>query len=289
VLGILTLSKNPHDFIPCARIQFLRFQGTAWGGPIVDEHRIDGNLAKQIEQLDQKLISHNRVLVDFKSSLTEKRYYQYPLAALQQLTRNAVMHRSYEGTNSPIMVYWFDDRIEIINAGGLFGRMTPENFGRPGFADYRNPNIAEVMKVLGFVQRFGVGVQMAQTELSENKNRLPEFIHELTTTICKVWCRPEMEQEKIVPQHGNEQRLESQLESRLESPLAVKIYYLLEKAEMGKAALSKELGHKSVSGELHKQIKRMLELVVIEMTIPDKPNSRLQKYRLTEKGKKQIP
>lgn len=44
------------------------------------------------------------------------------------------MHRSYEGTNSPIMVYWFDDRIEIINAGGLFGRMTPENFGRAGFA-----------------------------------------------------------------------------------------------------------------------------------------------------------
>ena len=67
VLGILTLSKSPHDFIPCARIQFLRFQGTAWGGPIVDEHRIDGNLAKQIEQLDQKLVSHNRVLVDFKS------------------------------------------------------------------------------------------------------------------------------------------------------------------------------------------------------------------------------
>ena len=170
------------------------------------------------------------------------------MKVLQQLTRNAVMHRSYEGTNSPIMVYWFDDRIEIINAGGLFGRMTPENFGRPGFADYRNPNIAEVMKILGFVQRFGVGVQMAQTELSENKNRLPEFIHELTTTICKVWCRP----------------------------------------EMGKAALSKELGHKSVSGELHKQIKRMLELGVIEMTIPEKPNSRLQKYRLTEKGKKQI-
>jgi ATP-dependent DNA helicase RecG len=68
------------------------------------------------------------------------------------------MHRSYEGTNAPIMVYWFDDRIEIINAGGPYGRVTAENFGKPGFADYRNPNIAETMKVLGFVQRFGVGI-----------------------------------------------------------------------------------------------------------------------------------
>ena len=62
VLGILTLSKSPHDFIPCARIQFLRFQGISWSSPIIDEHRIDGNLAKQIEQLDQKLVSHNRTV-----------------------------------------------------------------------------------------------------------------------------------------------------------------------------------------------------------------------------------
>lgn len=68
------------------------------------------------------------------------------------------------------MVYWFDGRIEIINAGGLYGRVTAENFGKPGFADYRNPNIAETMKVQGFVQRFGVGIQMAQAELAGKGN-----------------------------------------------------------------------------------------------------------------------
>lgn len=99
-----------------------------------------------------------RVAVDIVSAPTEIRRYDYPIPALQQLTRNAVMHRSYEGTNAPVMVYWFNDHIEIINAGGPYGRVTPENFGKPGFADYRNPDIAESMKVLNLVQRFGVGI-----------------------------------------------------------------------------------------------------------------------------------
>ena len=72
--------------------------------------------------------------------------------------------------------------------------------------------------------------------------------------------------------------------SRLESPLAAKVLICLRQEAAGKTRLAAFLGHQAVSGELHKQIKRLLAEELIEMTRPDKPNSRLQQYRLTKKG-----
>jgi ATP-dependent DNA helicase RecG len=136
---------------------------------------VDGPLGQIIRRLDEKISAHNTVGVDLTSDSTETRSTTYPRVALQQLTRNAIMHRAYEGTNAPVRVYWFDDRIEIHNPGGPYGAVTTENFGQPGVTDYRNPYIAEAMRVLGFVQRFGVGIATAQRELARNGNPPLEF------------------------------------------------------------------------------------------------------------------
>ena len=110
----------------------------------------------------------------------------YPIVALRQLAQNAIMHRSYEATNAPTRIYWFSDRIEIHSPGGLYGQVTAENFGRPGVTDYRNPQVAEAMKSLGYVQRFGVGIQLARTELQKNGNPDPEFVFEPTAVLAIV-------------------------------------------------------------------------------------------------------
>jgi ATP-dependent DNA helicase RecG len=100
------------------------------------------------------------------------------------------MHRTYENTNAPVHVYWFDDRIEISNPGGPFGIVTQQNFGRPGITDYRNPNLADAMRVMGFVQRFGIGIQTARAELARNGNPNLEFHIEPMTVLAIVWRRP---------------------------------------------------------------------------------------------------
>lgn len=186
VLGVLTIGKSPRTWLPCAWIQFLRVRGTAWGDPIVDEESIEGTFSTQLRRLDEKLKAHITTAVEITTGEKEQRASTYPVAALQQLTRNAVMHRTYENTNAPVRVYWFDDRIEIHSPGGPFGIVNAGNFGKPGISDYRNPHIAEAMKVLGYVQRFGVGIATAQRELAANGNPPAEFTVEANTILVTV-------------------------------------------------------------------------------------------------------
>lgn len=162
VLGLLVLGKRTLDFIPGAYIQFLRFAGNDPTDPISDEEAISGTITDVLQRLDEKVNAHNRIAVDITSGPVELRRSTYPVEAIQQIARNAVLHRSYEGNNAPVRVYWYDDRIEILNPGGVFGSVTVENFGRAGNTAYRNPNLAEAMRNLGFVQRFGIGIPLAQ-------------------------------------------------------------------------------------------------------------------------------
>lgn len=175
VLGLLVLGISTRTWIPGSYVQFLRIRGSTLTDPVADEAEIDGTISTIMRRLDEKLAAHNTTSVEFASQDREVRTSPYPIAALQQLVRNAVMHRNYEGTNAPVRVYWFDDRIEISNPGGPFGSVTAENFGKPGFADYRNPQLAAAFKVLGYAQRFGAGIALARQSLEKNGNPPPEF------------------------------------------------------------------------------------------------------------------
>ena len=177
VLGILVLGKNPQDFLPGAYVQFLRINSTELidDDDILDSEEIRGAIPDVLRRLDDKLIAHNRTTVDFTSGPIEQRTVLYPIPALQQIIRNAIMHRTYEGTNAPVHVYWFSDRVEILSPGGVFGAITAENFGQPHLIDYRNPNLAEAMRVLGYVQKFGSGIQITRNLLQRADHPEPEF------------------------------------------------------------------------------------------------------------------
>ena len=169
VLGMLCLGLSPADAVPGAYVQFVRFAGEDEASPVLDQQEIHGNLADVIQSTEAKFNAHNQIPIDFTSQQRELKFPHYPKVAFQQLFRNAVMHRSYFGSNAPIRVYWFSDRVRITNPGGPFG-MGLEEFGRPYAVGYRNPNLAGALKDLGFVQRFGAGIGLARNELKNNGN-----------------------------------------------------------------------------------------------------------------------
>jgi ATP-dependent DNA helicase RecG len=187
VAGVIVLGADPTQWIPGAYVQFLRVDGYELSDPVQDEKRLDGAMIDVLRQLDELLRLNITSAVDIVSEDREVRRADYPLAALQQLVRNAVMHRDYEVSTAPIRITWYADRLEIINPGGPYGSVTPENFGRPGITDYRNPAIAEAMRALGYVQRFGVGLAIASRSLANNGN--PPFEFDVTPSYVSVIVR----------------------------------------------------------------------------------------------------
>lgn len=168
IVGILTIGKNPRDYFPGVHIYFLRINGTSLADDIIDWEESDGHIVNIIRRVDEKFRARIMTSVNIVSGDIERQTATYPIVALQQIIRNAVIHRSYEDTNAPVRVYWYTDRIEMINPGGPFGQVSADNLGKTGLTDYRNPNLSEAMKVLGYIQRFGVGLVIARRKLKES-------------------------------------------------------------------------------------------------------------------------
>jgi ATP-dependent DNA helicase RecG len=183
-VGLIIAGIDPQAWLPGAYVQFLRIDGTELTDNVRDEKVVSGRGADVLRRLDDIFQANNQVGVSFTEGTTERRTADYPLPAFQQLARNAVMHRNYEGTNAPIRIFWFNDRIEIHSPGGPFGRVNRTNFGQPHANDYRNPLLAEALRNLGFVQRFGVGIALAQRELASNGNPPAEFDVQLTAVLA---------------------------------------------------------------------------------------------------------
>ena len=168
--GALLFSEAPQNWLPGSYIQYVRYAGAGLESDILDERRFTGDLPTSLHTLEafvQTLFPSRPVPV---SALREKQITPYPQWVIRELLMNAVMHRDYQ-SNAPIRFYWFSDRIEIQNPGGLYGAAA--NF--PHQNDYRNPKIAEAMKNLDYVNQFGRGIATVQDVLRTNGNPLAEF------------------------------------------------------------------------------------------------------------------
>jgi ATP-dependent DNA helicase RecG len=185
VAAILLLGLDPRAFLPGAFVQFARFDGTELDAPILDQKELGGPLADVLRRADELTAVNIRVATAVVGHTQESRSPDYPATALQQVLRNAVLHRAYE-LNVPVSWYWFSDRVEVHSPGGLYGRVNEANFGEPYATDYRNPVLAEGLKVLGFVQHFGMGVTLTRRACHTNGNPPPEFTFAPSGVLCTI-------------------------------------------------------------------------------------------------------
>ena len=171
--GVILFGKNPLRFLPGDYIQFVQFAGKDRASDIVNQQMFRGCLLNVLPEVDtfvKTAIAKNRPVP--VTILREKAVYDYPKWPIRELMMNAIMHRDYRSTG-PTMFYQYADRIELLNSGGLYGRVNRENF--PDENDYRNPIIADAMRTLGYVNRFGRGIGRVHIELEENGNGEPLF------------------------------------------------------------------------------------------------------------------
>lgn len=177
--GILLFGTNPLFQLPGAYIQYIKFEGKDLISNVEFEKQFSGAYVTGLKVLDDfiknNIVKERPVKGD---SFQERQIRNYPYWSLRELVMNAVMHRNYE-SNSPIYIYEFKDRIEILNPGGLYGDVTEKNF--PHASDYRNVVIAESMKRLGYVNRFNYGITRSIDELEKSGNGRPHFDINLVT------------------------------------------------------------------------------------------------------------
>jgi ATP-dependent DNA helicase RecG len=185
--GLILFAKDLLGWLPNAYVQYVRFDGPTMADDVGDEKRFQGDLLSIVRDLNvfvRLITSHRPVPI---SPLEETMVSDYPEVAVREVLVNAILHRSYEGP-APVRFYQYSDRLEIQNPGPLYGVARPDNF--PSQTSYRNPVLAEALKTLGLINRFGRGVERAQAALAKNGSPPAEFVFGDTYFRATIRLRP---------------------------------------------------------------------------------------------------
>lgn len=276
--ALIMFGKNPKFFMPGSYIQYVRFKGQDNGGEIVNERRFEGCLFKVLPELESfirdGIVTKRPVPV---SILREKNVFNYPFKALRELLMNAVMHRDYQ-SNMPTRLYQYDDHVEVMNPGGLYGQARPENF--PYVNDYRNSVVAEMMRTLNYVNMFNHGVRDVQEQLRENGNPEAVFNVNFVTAFSVVMK---------VGEDTNSSPTVHQLFTNLSEQAKLLILSIGEqKMSIKELQLFTNCSPKSKQLFMKQFVLPNLENGLLAMTYPDNAHHPRQKYYLTEKGQEML-
>ncbi|MFH2065618.1 MAG: Fic family protein [Pseudomonadota bacterium] len=207
----------------------------------------------------------------------------YPPRATREALANAFCHRDYTIAGGAVAVAIYDDHLEITNPGELQFGITPEKLTQPHESKPWNPIIANVFYRAGIIERWGMGTLNIIDWCFENGNPSPTWDDQSGSVFVSFFpavlpdsSKPES---RIIDKAAPEVTPEVTPEVRLLKEIT---------GEMNRQALQKALGLKDDEHFRKSYLQPALAAGFIEMTIPEKPRSSRQKYRLTEKGQKEL-
>jgi predicted HTH transcriptional regulator len=286
--GAMLLFGKQRDFhFPDAWIQCGRFKGKD-KAYIIDHTEIHEDLPGSVESVILFLKKHAFRGADF-SDIRRKDVWSIPLTILREALVNAIVHADYSQRGAPIRVSFFDDRIEIENPGILLPGMTIEDV-KQGVSRIRNRVIARVFRELDLIEQWGSGFRRILKGAEELGLPQPEIIEIGMRVRFTVYLAESIEVPTESYLAKEEPGAQSPTQSPTQSPAQsddpiLRLLLALKDGEKSSGELRNILNIKHRPTFRDNYLHPALDAELIEMTIPEKPSSRLQKYRLTPKGR----
>jgi ATP-dependent DNA helicase RecG len=263
--GIMLFSKYPQGYFPQLCITAVVVPGTEMGDTgddgerFIDNKRMTGNISEMLCDAVDFVRRNSRVktIIDDDGKRSDKS--EFPIKAVREAILNALVHRDYSihTENVPVRLTIFSNRMEIINSGGLFGRISIDSLGkiRP---ETRNPAMANILELLHETENRYSGIPTIRKELSAAG--LPDPVFEVKRG------------EFIVTFNNNNSHLSNE---KKRSPNAELLKYC--RTPRSRQEIIEFVGF-SRYYTMDTIIKPLIELGKLKMTLPDKPKSSNQKY-----------
>lgn len=232
------------------------------GERFTDNQRIEGNISDMLDGAMQ-FVNRNMRIKTIINPHTGKREDRpdYPITAVREAVLNALVHRDYSihTEGMPIQLIMFDDRMEIRNPGGIYGRIKIDQLGKVQ-PDTRNPVIASELEVLKVTENRYSGIPTIRRMMQEYDLQQPEFIDERGSFIVKLY--KDVMKQTVVEMDGVDNRE----------------LLLFCKTPRTRKEISDYLGLNSVTYAIQTRVMPLVERGIIKMSIPEKPKSPKQLF-----------
>ena len=300
--AILLFGKQPQRFFITSEVRCAHFHGYHIEKPIPAYQVYKGDVFQLVNQAVDFVLSKVDVSVGTREESNQVPVrYELPRGAVSEAIVNAIAHRDYT-SNGSVQVMLFKDRLEIWNPGTLPLGLSPEKLRQPHRSIPANPLLAEPMYLAGYIERMGTGTGDIIRLCNEEGLKEPEFIQEedFRTVIWRTLKATSTGENKLsgqvktadnkevskdtTRQDARQATRQATRQAEEEISETIKRVILVIEDDLKRAEIQEILGLKDRETFVLNYLNPSLESAYIEMTIPEIPTHKEQRYRLTAKG-----